>query len=957
MAPFDECCVLIPSATLEDFPTNAADFDARSILAAWTVLWHPHLLAQTEQLPTWYRADSPPDADGPRVVVVPTLSVDQLPRGYEAKCQKQGDCRWITGETREEMLAALDLPELPTLRTDHRELDSGDFFAAGFAALQIQVMTRRLRYTSNLDEIHLQNRIVAAAKAFVAGDASGCADALHDVFDCLAEERDHYFSSDPHLIDLTLLTPATLDKFVQQPLSGALTSAEDEECPILATPGNVLIDHAVATALAGAPTDQYETFRDALAGGQLGWAGGDPDPTLCLDALSFDQADAAMGAGHRLATAAIGTPPPVYARLTGATPSDLTAAIVDLGYAGMIPIDFSHGTGFGDEAKVIRQAGGVEIQALTAKPIDAASDASFLNLGARLGEAIDSGEIATALLAHWPGAACQSFEDLKRAASWSLVLGRFWKLDDYFRDGEHPYHHGSARAVSADAATVLTEQIQRQVKNPLTSGAASFRDAARSQAAARLRAMVALIAGDSAGKGDGKDVGADDEEDLVGLASAFARSSGCQVKSGTANSMLCVNPYGSGSRTTVGVDGYPPAKADHIYAASREGSQTVVSLDIPAYGFALATAASEDRGQRSLFGRLFSSPTKIAEGTTLHNEFMEVSISPKSGGIQGVYSGATRGNRFSMRLVQVTSRPGVDDGEKNDSQMVADKVHVVTATESLGEIAASGKLIDANSKTVATFQLCYRLHRGSRLIEVTGALTPVAEITGEPWRNYLGARVAVASEGAIVRVLVRDKIHRGRSRRLVSPLGLVVDEAERQTLISAGGLAFHRRVGDRFVDTLLAVQGETDTSLKLDYGFNVPNAVSTAQSLLAGPAAVPVQTPDSLPPRGWILYVSPADVIISNIDVRRREDGYLAAAMRVIQTRSRSANVTIRFCRDVQFASILEGGDADRFNRPIETPESDEQANPAKAITHEGDAVRFSTASHQVADILVVFAK
>lgn len=141
MAPFDECCVLIPSATLEDFPTNAADFDARSILAAWTVLWHPQLLAQTEQLPTWYRADSPPDIDGPRIVVVPTLSVDQLPRGYEAKCQKQGDCRWITGETREEMLAALDLAPSPTLKTDHRELDICDFFAAGFASLQIQVMT------------------------------------------------------------------------------------------------------------------------------------------------------------------------------------------------------------------------------------------------------------------------------------------------------------------------------------------------------------------------------------------------------------------------------------------------------------------------------------------------------------------------------------------------------------------------------------------------------------------------------------------------------------------------------------------------------------------------------------------------------------------------------------------------------------------------------------------------
>ncbi len=593
MAPFDECCVLIPSATLEDFPTNAADFDARSILAAWTVLWHPQLLAQTEQLPTWYRADSPPDIDGPRVVVVPTLSVDQLPRGYEAKCQKQGDCRWITGETREEMLAALDLAPSPTLKTDHRELDICDFFAAGFASLQIQVMTRRLRYTSNLDEIHLQNRIVAAAKAFVAGDANGSADALHDVFDCLAEERDHYFSSDPHLIDLTLLTPATLDQFVGQQLDRSLAAAvaADDERPMLSTPGNVLVDHAVADAIVSSQSDQYAAFCRALGDGQIGWAGGDPDPALCLDAMSFDQADSAIRAGHQLATAAIGTPPPVYSRLAGATPADLTAAIVDLGYVGMIPIDFSRGTGFGDEAKVIRQAGGAEIQALTAKPIDAASDASFLNLGARLGESIDSGEIATALLAHWPGATCQSFDDLKRAASWSLVLGRFWKLDDYFRDGEHPYHHGSARAVSPDASTMLSEQVQRHVKDPLSSGAASFRDALQSQSAERLRGLVALIAGDA----NDLDESGRDDQDLVTLASAFARSSGCQVKSGSAPSVLCVNPHGNGNRVMVAVDGFPPPKADHIYASSREGTQTIVSLDVPAYGFALATAANENR--------------------------------------------------------------------------------------------------------------------------------------------------------------------------------------------------------------------------------------------------------------------------------------------------------------------------------------------------------------------------
>ena len=58
MPLFDECCVLIPTATLEDFPSDLSDYDARSLLAAWTVLWDPRLLAQTEQLPVGDRAEA-----------------------------------------------------------------------------------------------------------------------------------------------------------------------------------------------------------------------------------------------------------------------------------------------------------------------------------------------------------------------------------------------------------------------------------------------------------------------------------------------------------------------------------------------------------------------------------------------------------------------------------------------------------------------------------------------------------------------------------------------------------------------------------------------------------------------------------------------------------------------------------------------------------------------------------
>ncbi|MFG0263433.1 MAG: hypothetical protein ACF788_13660, partial [Novipirellula sp. JB048] len=207
MASIDECCILIPVSTLEDFPKDASDEDARSLLAAWTVLWHPRLVAASQQTPAWYRADSPPEFErGSRVITVPSLSLAELPDGLEAKYRQCDSVQWITGGSRDEMLNALGLLESVTsLPSEGRTIGAEDFFALGYAMLQTQIMTRRLRYTSNLDEIHFQTSLVNAADAFVANEAVACAAALHECFDALAQERDHYFSSDPHLVDLTLI--------------------------------------------------------------------------------------------------------------------------------------------------------------------------------------------------------------------------------------------------------------------------------------------------------------------------------------------------------------------------------------------------------------------------------------------------------------------------------------------------------------------------------------------------------------------------------------------------------------------------------------------------------------------------------------------------------------------------------------------------------------------------------
>lgn len=950
MPAFDECCVLIPVATLEDFPSNLSDSDARSLLAGWTVLWHPRLLAQTEQTPTWYRADSPPEPFGKRLFTVPTPSRPELPGGYETRAQQFPDCHWICGESRQEMCEAietlLEADSLPTLQHDGRSVGVEDFFAAGYASLQIQVMTRRLRYTSNLDEIHLQNRIVEAAQSFLAGNTEQAIAALHDVFDCLAEERDHYFSSDPHLIDLNLTSESTLDSLLQMINELPAESPADD---IAATPTNVLIDWDVAQAIANLPTDKRaaaEPLKQALASEQVGWAGGGPPADACLDMMSLREAETLFVDSHQTTLQALGSSPSVFARFAGATPADLTPTLVKLGYCGMIPLDFANGTGHGDEAKVVIQSAGVELEALTAKPIDAASDASFLTLGTVLGEAIDSGEIATALLVHWPGQSCDSFEDLLKISSWSLCLGRFWKLGDYFVKGEHPYHHGSISSGAGSSAQRLPDMVQRGHADPLSTPAAKFRDQVQSEHNSLLHGLARLT-----------NFSAGDTSDSV--AAFVSAVTGAPPSDGPAK--LLINPNSLGTRVQVKLSS-PPAEAKHVFANTDTSDGCITTTDIPAFGFVSVQpdggSAQITFGQR-LKEKLLGGPQATAEHGRLHNEFMDVTISEDSGGISGVYSGKLRGNRFSMRLI----RNAVDEaGKAIETTMKCDRLRVVEASSALGCIETTGKIV-VEDKTLATFRLRYSLRCGSRALEVNGELQPQIDLTDSPWKDNFAARVAVSDEGAIYRCLVRDKVQRSRSRRVVAPLGVLIDETERQTLVGSNGLAYHYRHGDRFLDTIIHVKGETNQQFKLHYCFDVPSSIAFARSLIQPPQQIAIPANPKLPPIGWIVHTAPKDVVITELNVERRDDGKLLALVRLIQTKPQPSKAKVRFLHNVAAAFVSQGSYDLNCKLPAPKTDAEEKDDATTEQTPvddtawlncQDDAVSVSISGHGVVDLVVI---
>lgn len=71
------------------FPALQRRDDADSLLAAWSALWHPALLASARKAPTWARVDCLPlDITG-RLMIVPQVGRDQLPGGFTDRCQSE----------------------------------------------------------------------------------------------------------------------------------------------------------------------------------------------------------------------------------------------------------------------------------------------------------------------------------------------------------------------------------------------------------------------------------------------------------------------------------------------------------------------------------------------------------------------------------------------------------------------------------------------------------------------------------------------------------------------------------------------------------------------------------------------------------------------------------------------------------------------------------------------------
>lgn len=942
---FEQLIVLLPCHSLEDLSLHRDAQEAEQLLSGWSVLFHPALLEAAHDTPKWFRADSPPENPAGCLIIVPPCCESLLPTGWLAQAQAAEGALVRGAGTRSEVAAAA----LGFLGDATHPLDAdltADFFALGFCHFQVELLTRQLRYMSNLDEIQFRQRTLAAAEEALKGSAETARDYLRSAFDLLTESREYFYPVQAHLLDLTLVASTTM--------GASLRSALARRAPV-----NLLLSAETLGQMAQREPGTLEAIKKALETQKVAILGGDSDepefPLMTLEPIL---------AALRRALAAyerhLGQRPAVFARRRfGLTPL-LPQILRKLGFHGALHFTLDEGRfPVGNQSK-IRWEGldGTAIEALAKPPLDASGADAFLCLGETLGRAMDLDHAATAVLAHWPGRESVWYDALQRMAEYSPALGKFDGVAEYFRATEYV---GQASRYTADQyrSPYLKQEVAAGKRDPISRWVRYYRVRSLAEAALTLGRMAQWIRG--VGTGDesasaarlldqveASRSGALPTAEVDALVSARLESAMQALgRALTPESVeprtgcLVLNPHCFTQRQCVQVatEGRLAEEAPIWKSApSPQGQQALV--DLPAMGFAWVvpeTASSAEPKPMPKPKQARRDEPPLAEEHIVRNDYFQVELNPVTGAIQSIHDFSHRHNRLAQQVAFRSGPPSRHaptasdpaDAESRYTVMAADQIEVLSPGPLVGKIASRGRLVDREGQTVARFVQTLCAWRGSRVLELQIELDTYREPDPDPWNSYYAARFAWGDATAEVYRSLHAIGVPTEATQIEAPLFVELRSEATRTTILTGGLPYHRRYGLRKLDSLLIVRGETARRFRLGIGIDLAHPAPAALGFLSPPLA---WTTSAAPPgaSGWLFHVNAKNVIATAWEPLCVDRRVLGFRVRLLETEGRPCEVTLRSFRTLRTARKTNLGASDPLELPV-----------------DGDALRVGIGAHE----------
>ena len=899
---YQELCILLPCHSLEDFPIHHEGEEADGLLACWSAMWHPALLACVQQGPTWFRVDDPPEDLTDRLILVPSVSQEELPTGFVQRARKDGAVVIRRQHDRAEILSKALEPLDPTPQLNADLVP--DFLALGYGFLQVELLTRQMRYSSNLDEVHFYNQAVEAAVSAIEGNDEAARQKLTACFDLLAEERDHYYPVEAFSLDITLVASTTIGESLRAEIANDI-------------PQNLMISGSVLDEMADREPETLAAIRRKMESGRLSVIGGEYTESR-LPLQSCESILRHLELGQQAYERHLGKRIDVYGRRRYGLTPNLPQVLMRAGFVGALHATLEDGKfPEGTQYKVRWEAhDGTALDAIGRVPLSASSSEVFLGLAGKLGESMDMDHVATIALAHWPGRASCWLEDVRRIAKYGNVLGKFVTLDEYFRETDTPAHLDRYDADQYHSP-YLKQAVIRKEADPISSVQAYWRritDLQRSEALAAMNHVLDqpdpswLDAGQAIDSCSESGEGGDEldcqveqavDENVSQLAGQLLDTS-----SAAQTGCLILNPANVVRRVAVDVSELPslPAKEKPVYSAAISAERKLAIVDVPGNGYAWLTPSGNSSTSRK--------PRKselLADEGILQNEFFQALINPKTGSLQAVRHYDERSNRLSQQLAMRAPGPRASPGDTwqdpdsaaTYSQMVADEVRVSQSSDTMGEIVSRGKLQDREGNVLSEFQQTFRVWRGIRVLELEIELDPQVETRSDPWNSYFACRFAWGDETSELSRPVNQIRHPVNAKRFEAPHYIELSSGKQRTAILTNGLAFHRRIGFDTLDSLLVVRGESQRRFRLGIGVDLKQPMHDAQELMGRTLVSTHQAQPRSAPTGWLYHIDARNLLVTSWQPLPDKNGL---RIRVLETADRATRAQLTTVKPIKQA-------------------------------------------------------
>jgi alpha-mannosidase len=246
-----------------------------------------------------------------------------------------------------------------------------------------------------------------------------------------------------------------------------------------------------------------------------------------------------------------------------------------------------------------------------------------------------------------------------------------------------------------------------------------------------------------------------------------------------------------------------------------------------------------------------------------------VQLSSRTGGIQSVTFHGQRGNRVSQqtnfryeRELNIPPSPGEEPRKTHfaNSKLISHQIlrngPVFAAVETITEFHSPG-----DGSILGQARQITSIDRLRPVLEFEIELTIQAQpVRGNPWLTGWCCRFAWDNESATISRSILGQTGSFRLERIESPDYVEIADGPKRLTIIADGRPWHRRSGNRMLDSILVVENEDSRRFRFRLDFDQPCPLRSAEEMLS--SVIEFQSPHTKPanPSAWILGLSARNV-------------------------------------------------------------------------------------------------